>query len=55
MMVFTYTLSPFYVGMFTKDAAIRLRSVRYIKIFTAMIVPWRCSIRWWTRRRLSVM
>ena len=23
MMVFTYTLSPFYVGMFTKDAAIR--------------------------------
>ena len=28
-----------YVGMFTKDAAIRLRSVRYIKIFTAMIVP----------------
>ena len=39
MMVFTYTLSPLYVSMFTKDAEIKLRSVRYIKVFTAMIVP----------------
>ena len=39
MMLTTYTISPVYVRLFTKDAAIMERSVRYIKIFTAMIIP----------------
>lgn len=39
MMVLTYTVSPFYVTLFTKDAQIASRSVGYIKVFTAMILP----------------
>lgn len=39
MMVMTYTVSPLYVSLFTRDAEILERSVRYIRIFTAMILP----------------
>ena len=39
MMALTYTVSPLYVSLFTKDSEILARSVRYIKIFTAMIIP----------------
>ena len=39
MMVVTHTCSPLYVSLFTRDPEIRLRSVRYIKLFTAMIIP----------------
>lgn len=39
MMVVTHTLSPLYVSLFTKDSEIQMRSVRYIKLFTAMIIP----------------
>ena len=39
MMVFTYTLSPHFVRLFTQDAALAARTVRYIKVFTAMILP----------------
>ena len=39
MMVMTYTVSPLYVSLFTKDASILERSVKYIKIFTIMIIP----------------
>lgn len=39
MMVVTHTLSPLYVSLFTKDPEIQTRSVRYIKLFTAMIIP----------------
>ncbi|OUQ24260.1 MATE family efflux transporter [Lachnoclostridium sp. An131] len=39
MMALTYTASPLYVSLFTKDSEILARSVRYIKIFTAMIIP----------------
>ena len=38
-MALTYTVSPLYVSLFTKDSEILARSVRYIKIFTAMIIP----------------
>ena len=38
-MALTYTVSPIYVSLFTKDSEILARSVRYIKIFTAMIIP----------------
>lgn len=39
MTLMTYTVSPLYVSLFTKDAEIMARSVRYIKIFTLMIIP----------------
>ena len=39
MMVVTHTLSPLFVGLFTSDADVAARSVHYIKIFTAMILP----------------
>ena len=39
MMALTYTVSPLYVSLFTKDSEILARSVRYIKVFTAMIIP----------------
>lgn len=39
MTVFTYTLSPVFVRLFTSDAALIARSVRYIKIFTLAIIP----------------
>ncbi len=39
MMLVTYTVSPLYVRLFTKEPEIMARSVRYIKIFTAMIIP----------------
>lgn len=39
MMVITYTVSPLYVSLFTKEGEIAARSVHYIKIFTAMIIP----------------
>ena len=38
-MVITYTVSPLYVSLFTKEGEIAARSVHYIKIFTAMIIP----------------
>ena len=39
MTVLTYTASPLYVTLFTKDPEVMARSVRYIKMFTAMIIP----------------
>lgn len=39
MLVFTHTLSPLFVRLFTSDADLAGRSVSYIKIFTAMILP----------------
>lgn len=39
MMAVTYTVSPLYVSLFTKEPELVERSVRYIKIFTAMIIP----------------
>ena len=49
MTVVTHTLSPVFVGLFTQNPEVAARSVRYIKVFTAMIIPWRSSIPWWTR------
>lgn len=39
MMVVTHTLSPAFVGLFTQNPELIERSVRYIKVFTAMILP----------------
>lgn len=39
MTIVTHTLSPLYVTLFTKDSEVMLRSVRYIKRFTCMIIP----------------
>ncbi len=39
MTVMTHVASPLYVSLFTKDSEIMRRSVRYIKLFTAMIIP----------------
>ncbi|MEG2098142.1 MAG: MATE family efflux transporter [Pseudoflavonifractor sp.] len=39
MMVFTYTLSPLFVRLFTSDGLLAARSLRYIKIFTLGIIP----------------
>ncbi|MEG2119914.1 MAG: MATE family efflux transporter, partial [Pseudoflavonifractor sp.] len=39
MTVFTYTLSPLFVRLFTADGVLAARSVRYIKIFTLGIIP----------------
>ena len=39
MMVVTYTLSPLFVRLFSSDADIMARSVKYIKMFTCMILP----------------
>lgn len=39
MTIITHTASPLYVSLFTRDPEIMLRSVRYIKLFTAMIIP----------------
>lgn len=39
MTIVTHTASPLYVALFTKDSEIMLRSVRYIKRFTAMLIP----------------
>ena len=39
MTVVTHTLSPYFVRLFTGDAELIARSVRYIKRFTAMIIP----------------
>lgn len=39
MTIVTHTLSPRYVTLFTKDPEIMRRSVRYIKLFTSMIIP----------------
>lgn len=39
MTIITHTVSPLYVSLFTRDSEIMLRSVRYIKMFTAMIIP----------------
>ena len=39
MMVFTHTLSPLFVRLFTADTALMARSVTYIKIFTLGIIP----------------
>lgn len=39
MTVFTYTLSPLFVRLFTADAVLGARSVSYIKIFTLGIIP----------------
>lgn len=39
MMVVTYTLSPLFVRLFTSSPDIMERTVRYIKIFTLMILP----------------
>lgn len=39
MMVVTHTLSPLFVRLFTSNPEIIERSVRYIKIFTCMIIP----------------
>ena len=39
MMVVTHTLSPLFVRLFTQDGELAARSVRYIKVFTAMILP----------------
>ena len=49
MTVVTHTLSPVFVGLFTQNPEVAARSVRYIKVFTAMIIPWPSSIPWWTR------
>ena len=39
MTVVTFTISPLYVSLFTGEEMILKRSVRYIRIFTAMIIP----------------
>ena len=39
MTIVTFTISPMYVSLFTRDSIILKRSVRYIRIFTAMIIP----------------
>ena len=39
MMVVTYTISPLFVRLFNSDAEIIARSVKYIKMFTCMILP----------------
>lgn len=39
MMIATHTVSQYFVRLFTSDAEIMERSVHYIKIFTAMILP----------------
>ena len=39
MMAATHTLSPYFVRLFTPNADLAARSVGYIKIFTAMILP----------------
>ena len=39
MTIVTHTASPLYVALFTKDSEAMLRSVRYIKRFTCMIIP----------------
>ena len=39
MTIVTHTVSPLYVTLFTKDSEVMLRSVRYIKRFTCMIIP----------------
>ena len=39
MTVVTHTLSPVFVGLFTQNPEVAARSVRYIKVFTAMIIP----------------
>lgn len=39
MMVVTHTLSPLFVSLFTASADVGEQSVRFIKIFTAMIIP----------------
>ncbi len=39
MMVVTHTLSPAFVSLFTRDPELAARSVGYIKVFTAMILP----------------
>lgn len=38
MLVATHTVSPLFVGLFTQNAALAQRSVRYIKIFTMGIL-----------------
>ena len=39
MTIVTHTASPLYVALFTRDPDVMLRSVRYIKLFTSMIIP----------------
>ena len=39
MTVFTYTLSPLFVRLFTADAALIARTVSYIKVYTFGIIP----------------
>lgn len=39
MTIVTHTASPLYVALFTRDPEVALRSVRYIKLFTCMIIP----------------
>lgn len=39
MTVVTFTISPLYVSLFTGEEMILKRSIRYIRIFTAMIIP----------------
>ena len=39
MTIVTFTVSPLYVSLFTRDEMLLNRSVRYIRIFTAMIIP----------------
>ena len=39
MLVVTHTLSPFFVRLFTESGDVSEQSVRFIKIFTAMILP----------------
>lgn len=39
MTILTHTVSPRYVSLFTRDAEIMSRTVKYIRIFTAMIIP----------------
>lgn len=39
MTILTYTVSPLFVRLFTSDAVLAARSVRYIKIFTLAIIP----------------
>ena len=39
MTVFTYTLSPLFVRLFTADAALMARTVGYIKVYTFGIIP----------------
>ena len=39
MTVVTYTLSPLFVGLFTRSPDVAGQSVHFIKVFTAMILP----------------